>query len=78
MEMERLTSLHGIGIIELNKKVPEKSTILYPARENETLDLLTIDKLIRANIHFKDFITEVLTSAREKRICNENFYDSLD
>lgn len=78
MEMERLSATHGIGIIKLNKTDPQKSEILYPARQKDNLDLLTIDKLAHANDDFKAFITEVLTSTREKRVCNEQFYDNLD
>ena len=67
-ELERLASSFGIGIIHLDPKDIDGSTILYPARQKVTLDWETINKLCEQNCDFEKFIEDVKIDFESKRI----------
>jgi hypothetical protein len=67
-ELERLASSFGIGIINLDPKDIDGSTILYPARLKNALDWETINKLCEQNADFEKFLQDVKIDFESKRI----------
>ncbi|MEW6235764.1 MAG: HTH domain-containing protein [Candidatus Omnitrophota bacterium] len=67
-ELERLASSFGIGIIHLDPKDIDGSTILYPARIKSALDWETINKLCEQNTDFEKFLQDVKIDFESKRI----------
>ena len=55
-ELRILTSLHGIGVIQLNADNPSESEILIPARERNEVDWNTANRLVKENPDFRDYI----------------------
>lgn len=56
--LRRLNSSFGIGLIKLESE-PINSKILIQAKENENLDVETIDVLVTNNSNFKEFINDI-------------------
>ena len=75
-ELKRLSASFGIGIIELNTAEPDRSTILFPAKERDELDWETINKLCKINGDFRDFLERVRDDISIKKIIVER-YDKL-
>lgn len=73
-ELERLASSFGIGIIHLDPRDIDSSTILYPARVKNNLDWETINKLCEQNSDFEKFLQDVKIDFESKRI-NRAEYD---
>jgi hypothetical protein len=67
-ELERLASSFGIGIIHLDPRDIDASTILYPARVKAALDWETINKLCEQNSDFEKFLQDVKIDFEAKRI----------
>jgi len=57
-ELRILSELHGIGIIRLNKEIPEESEILIPACERD-VDWNNANRLARANRDFAEYMSDV-------------------
>jgi len=74
-ELRRLTSAFGIGVISLNTEDPDSSEVLFPAKQRETLDWETIDKLTM-NADFKVFLKRVKNDISSKEIRRE-MYDKV-
>ena len=55
-ELIRLNNSFGIGIIEFNMQNPNESKIILSAKSKEELDWKTIDKLVKSNTDFEEFI----------------------
>ena len=47
---------HQIGLIKLEKDNPTESQILIPAPEKQALDWDMIDRIVKENPDFKEFI----------------------
>ncbi|WP_147613647.1 HrgA protein [Treponema pectinovorum] len=58
-EMKRLTNAFGIGFIELNSKNVEQSRVLVAAQTKLSIDWNTVNRLVKENSDFKDFINFV-------------------
>ncbi|MGI5070904.1 hypothetical protein HRO26_07150 [Treponema pectinovorum] len=58
-EMKRLTNAFGIGFIELNSKNVEQSRVLVAAQTKSSIDWNTVNRLVKENSDFKDFINFV-------------------
>lgn len=58
-ELRMLSSLHGIGFIELDVLSPADSQILIPAKEKSDLDWDSINRLGEANSDFLNYIDEI-------------------
>lgn len=58
-EMLRLNNAFGIGFIKLNLGDYTQSEVLLSARQNESMDWTTIDRLSQDNEVFKNFIKSV-------------------
>jgi len=76
LELKRLSTSFGIGVIKLDTTDPDASEILFPAKRKEELDWDTINKLASDNPDFKEFLRRVRIdlSTRELRI---ESYDKL-
>lgn len=66
-EMALLNSSYGIGIIKLNPKDIVNSKILYPCQPGKSLDWLMINKLVKNNKDFREFIEDVTLLVKNER-----------
>jgi hypothetical protein len=55
-ELRILASLHGIGVIQLDKDNPTESEILIPAKERTEIDWNTANRLVTENFDFQQYI----------------------
>lgn len=55
-ELQILCAGHNIGLIQLNCENPSESQILIPAIEKKELDWDMIDRIIKENPDFKEFV----------------------
>ena len=76
-ELERLASSFGIGIIHLDPRDINSSSILYPARSRAVLDWETINKLCEQNTDFEKFLQDVKIDLESKRIHKAEFDEVL-
>lgn len=67
-ELERLASSFGIGIIHLDPKDIDGSTILYPAKIKTALDWETINKLCEQNSDFEKFLQDVKIDFNSRKV----------
>ncbi len=67
-ELRMLSALHGIGVILLNSENPSESEILLPARSRAEVDWQSVDRIVKENEDFKDFIELVSTYYQTGRI----------
>lgn len=74
-DLQRLVNAFGIGVIELDVRHIEESQILYPARHRETLDWATVDRLVRLNPDYRQFVVDVVSSVRMGELMNESHFD---
>ncbi len=54
-EIRRLNNAFGIGVIRLNMKHFMQSEILFSAKERDSLDWETVNRLVAENPDFRDF-----------------------
>ncbi|MGQ9706194.1 MAG: HTH domain-containing protein [bacterium] len=73
IELKRLSSSFGIGIIEINIDDPDSSKILFPAKFREYLDWDTINKLSDINDDFREFLTRITRDISNKEIIKERY-----
>jgi hypothetical protein len=76
LELERLASSFGIGIVQLNLEDIDSSRILYPAKTRASLDWETINKLCEHNPDFNRFLEDVKIDFESKRI-HKTEYDAV-
>lgn len=76
-ELTRLSSSFGIGVIRLNLEDPDSTQIILPAKNRETLDWDTIDKLTM-NADFKEFLSRVKIDISSKKIHGKEYDTVLD
>ncbi|MBN1352550.1 HrgA protein [candidate division KSB1 bacterium] len=67
-ELRMLSALHGIGVILLNPENPSESEVLLPARSRAEVDWQSVDRIVKENDDFKDFIELVSTYYQTGRI----------
>lgn len=58
-ELRMLSSLHGVGLLVLDHEDPSESEVVLPARPKPEMDWLSVDRLVRENEDFGDFIDRV-------------------
>ena len=58
-ELRILSSLHGIGLIQINPENPVESQILIPGRERLEVDWATCNRLTQENKDFLQFLKQV-------------------
>lgn len=76
-ELSRLSTSFGVGIIKLDIEDPDCSHILLPAKQRESLDMQTVEKLTM-NPDFKDFITTVKIDITSKRVHSKEYDEVLN
>ncbi len=74
-ELERLAASFGIGIIQLELRDIDSSSVLYPARVKENLDWETINKLCEQNRDFEKFVEDVKIDFESKRVHRAEYDD---
>ncbi|MFN8277243.1 MAG: HTH domain-containing protein [Chitinophagales bacterium] len=77
MELSRLSTSFGIGVIQLNIDDPHSSEIIFPAKHREVLDWETINKLAM-NADFKEFISTVKIDLSSKKIHKKEYDQVFD
>jgi len=65
-ELKRLSSLFGIGIININVEEPQNTEILYNATYKPQLDWETINKLCEINTDYADFVNAIIVILTDK------------
>jgi len=75
-ELERLTISFGIGIIHLDLKDLDSSSVLYPAIPKTNMDWETMNKICAQNDDFRKFIQDVKIDFESKRI-HKSEYDKV-
>ncbi len=75
-ELQRLSTEHGLGVIELDLSDPDKSRELYPARRRDLVGWSTVSKLYRANPEFAAFVNAVNSVLKGGRI-RDSDYDKV-
>lgn len=58
-ELKRLNNAFGIGVIHLNSECIEESEILFAAKERDTVDWDTVNRLAIKNKDFNEFILNI-------------------
>ncbi len=74
-EMRRLNNAFGIGIIKLNPEYIEQSEILFPAKENITMDWDTINRLAEENDNFEQFMSDIIEDIKLQKV--KSNYDKI-
>ncbi|HPD32646.1 MAG TPA: hypothetical protein PLL20_21865, partial [Phycisphaerae bacterium] len=74
-ELRRLAAAFGIGVIRLALDDPDSSEVLVPARERETLDWDTLNKLTMNN-DVTELLTRIKNDLQTKEVIREK-YDAV-
>ena len=77
-ELERLTISFGIGIIHLDLKDFDASSIMFPAIPKTNMDWETMNKICAQNDDFRKFIQDVKIDFESKRIHKSEYDEILD
>jgi hypothetical protein len=77
-ELQRLSTSFGIGIIELSIENPDGSKCLYPARERESIDWDTLNKLTTMNKDVQALVTRIKNDLQTKEFIDERYDTVLD
>jgi len=73
LELKRLSTAFGIGIIKLDLEDPDSSEILFSAKFKSQLDWETINKLAKENVDFRDFIIRIKNDLSSKEVRKEKY-----
>lgn len=76
VELKRLSTSFGIGILKIDMMDPDSSRIIYPAKYKSELDWENINKLAAENPDFKEFLKRVKIDLNSKEIRKE-LYDKI-
>ena len=76
IELKRLSTSFGIGILKIDMMDPDSSQIIYPAKYKSELDWENINKLAVENPDFKEFLKRVKIDLNSKEIRKE-LYDKI-
>lgn len=71
-EIRSLNATFGIGVIKLNALYINQSEILFPSKVKEKLDWSMIDRLVRNNEDFKDFVNIINDSNKVNKVFSNN------
>ncbi len=77
IELSRLSTSFGIGVIKLNIEDPHSSEIIFSAKYREILDWETINKLTM-NTDFKEFLSTVKIDITSKKVHKKEYDEVLD
>lgn len=71
-ELRRLSTSFGIGVIELSIEDPNSSKVLFPARERESIDWETLNKLTM-NADVRELLTRIKNDLQTKEFIEEKY-----
>ncbi len=74
-ELRRLNNAFGIGVIRLDAEHFMQSEILFSAKEKESLDWETINRLVDDNRDFKDFLNDLMEDIKVGKVKSQ--YDEV-
>jgi hypothetical protein len=74
-EIRRLNNAFGIGVIRLNKEHFMQSEILFSAKERDTLDWDTVNRLVAENPDFRDFLDDLMEDITVGKV--KSTYDKI-
>lgn len=80
-EIRRLNNAFGIGVIRLNMKHFMQSEILFSAKERDSLDWDTVNRLVAENPDFRDFLDDLMediTVGKVKSSYDDTFSNEED
>lgn len=77
-ELERLSYSFGIGVIKLDINEPDDTEILYPAKQKDTIDWDTVNKLAVMNSDFQGFLKRIKADSSTREIRKEMFDTVLE
>ena len=80
-EIRRLNNAFGIGVIRLNQEHFMQSEILFSAKERDSLDWDTVNRLVAENTDFRKFLDDLMediTVGKVKRTYDKIFTDEED
>ncbi len=80
-EIRRLNNAFGIGVIRLNQEHFMQSEILFSAKERDSLDWDTVNRLVAENPDFRNFLDDLMediTVGKVKSKYNKIFTDEED
>ena len=77
-EIKRLNAAFGIGLIKLDIDDPDSSEVLYPAKEKESVDIETMNKIAQVNPNFKEFLKRIKSDLTSKEIRKEKYDEVFD
>jgi hypothetical protein len=78
LELRRLSTSFGIGVIKIDVEEPDSSDTLFPAKTKEYLDWETVNKLAGMNPDFKEFLKRIKTDLTSKEIRREKYDQILE
>lgn len=74
-ELRRLNNAFGIGVIRLDAEHFMQSEILFSAREKDSLDWDTINRLVDDNRNFKSFLNDLMEDIKVGKV--KSRYDDV-
>ena len=80
-EIRRLNNAFGIGVIRLNIRHFMQSEILFSAKERDSLDWDTVNRLVAENSDFSDFLDDLMediTVGKVKSSYDDTFSNEED
>ena len=80
-EIRRLNNAFGIGVIRLNQEHFMQSEILFSAKERDSLDWDTVNRLVAENTDFRKFLDDLMediTVGKVKSTYDKIFTDEED
>ena len=76
-ELQRLSTEHGLGVIDLDLSDPDNSRELFPPRRRELVGWSTVSKLYRANPEFAAFVDAVSRVLKGGQIRDSDYDEVL-
>ena len=74
-ELRRLNNAFGIGVIRLNAEHFMQSELLFSAKEKESLDWETINRLVDENRDFENFLNDIMEDIKVGKV--KSRYDEV-
>ncbi len=65
-------------MIELNLSDPDSTEVLFPAKEKDNVDIVTMNKIAQLNPNFKEFLKRVKIDWSSKDIRKEKYDKVFD
>lgn len=77
-ELRILTSLHGIGVMQLNYENPPESQVMIPAKERFEVDWDTANRLAEENPDFLKYIKAIYLFHQNERVYPSDWDTKID